>query len=88
MRYPAAEKVEIIRLVKAFHLPARRALDKLGIPRSTFYSAYHGFRFPAEIISHAVWLYHCFSLSLREVEAILAPRGSSWSYGRNWVIAL
>ena len=31
-------------------------------------SAYRGFRFPAEIISHAVWLYHCFSLSLREVE--------------------
>jgi putative transposase len=33
---------------------------------------YRGFRFPAEIISHAVWLYHCFSLSLREVELILA----------------
>ena len=26
---------------------------------------YRGFRFPAEVISHAVWLYHCFSLSLR-----------------------
>jgi putative transposase len=36
---------------------------------------YRGFRFPAEIISHAVWLYHCFSLSLREVETILAERG-------------
>ena len=36
---------------------------------------YRGFRFPAEIISHAVWLYHCFSLSLREVELILAGRG-------------
>ena len=36
---------------------------------------YRGFRFPAEIISHAVWLYHCFSLSLREVETILAQRG-------------
>ena len=35
-------------------------------------SAYHGFRFPAAIISHAVWLYHCFSMSLREVELILA----------------
>ena len=31
MRYPAAEKVEIIRLVEASHLPARRTLDKLGI---------------------------------------------------------
>ena len=38
-------------------------------------SPYHGFRFPAEIISHAVWLYHCFSLSLRDVETILAQRG-------------
>ena len=36
---------------------------------------YRGFRFPAEVISHAVWLYHCFSLSLREVELILAERG-------------
>jgi putative transposase len=43
-------------------------------------SAYRGFRFPAEIISHAVWLYHCFSLSLREVETILAQRGIVVSY--------
>src|SRR3954447_18846938 len=35
---------------------------------------YRGFRLPAEIISHAVWLYHCFGLSLREVETILAQR--------------
>ena len=34
---------------------------------------YRGFRFPAEIIQHAVWLYHCFSLS-RDVELILAER--------------
>jgi putative transposase len=32
-------------------------------------------RHPAEIISHAVWLYHVFSLSLRDVELILAERG-------------
>jgi putative transposase len=31
--------------------------------------------FPAEIISHAVWLYHVFSLSLHDVERILAERG-------------
>jgi putative transposase len=36
---------------------------------------YPGHRFPAEIISHAVWLYHVFSLSLRDVELILAERG-------------
>jgi putative transposase len=43
-------------------------------------SPYHGFRFPAEIISHAVWLYHCFSLSLRDVETILAQHGIAVSY--------
>jgi putative transposase len=32
-------------------------------------------RFPAEIIGHAVWLYHVFSLSLRDVELLLAERG-------------
>jgi transposase-like protein len=37
-------------------------------------SSYHRHRFPAEIISHAVWLYHVFSLSLRDVELILAER--------------
>jgi transposase-like protein len=37
MRYPAAEKLEIIRLVEQSHLPVRRTLEKLGIPRATFY---------------------------------------------------
>jgi len=47
---------------------------------------YRGFRFPAEIIQHAVWLYHCFSLSLRDVEMILAARGVVVSYKsiREW----
>jgi transposase InsO family protein len=37
MRYPASEKAEIIRLVEQSHLPVRRTLEKLGIPRATFY---------------------------------------------------
>ena len=43
-------------------------------------------RFPAEIICHAVWLYHVFSLSLRDVELILAERGVLLSYEtiRRW----
>ena len=43
-------------------------------------------RFPAEIISHAVWLYHVFSLSLRDVELLLAERGIMVSYEtvRRW----
>ena len=44
-------------------------------------SATHpGYRFPAEIISHAVWLYHVFSLSFRDVELLLAERGVTVSY--------
>ena len=40
MRYPASEKLEIIRLVEQSHLPVNRTLDKLGIPRATFYRWY------------------------------------------------
>jgi len=36
---------------------------------------YKGYRFPPEIISHAVWLYLRFSLSFRNVEELLAHRG-------------
>ena len=36
---------------------------------------YAGYRFPAEVISHAVWLYFRFPLSLRMVEEMLAARG-------------
>ena len=41
---------------------------------------YRGYRFPAEIISHAVWLYHRFCLSFRDVEDLLAERGVTVSY--------
>jgi len=34
MRYPAAEKLEIIQLVEQSHLPVRRVLEQIGIPRS------------------------------------------------------
>jgi putative transposase len=37
--------------------------------------SYRGFRFPAEIISHCVWLYHRFPLSFREVEEMMLRRG-------------
>ena len=49
-------------------------------------SPYRGFRYPAEVIQYAVWLYHCFSLSLRDVETILAARGVVVSYEsvREW----
>jgi putative transposase len=40
MRHSASDKTEIIRLVEQSHLPARRTLEKLGIPRSSFYRWY------------------------------------------------
>jgi putative transposase len=47
---------------------------------------YKGFRFPSEIISHAVWLYFRFSLSYRDVEELLAQRGIVVTYEtvRQW----
>ena len=42
--------------------------------------SYHGYRFPPEIISHAVWLYNRFCLSLRDTEDLLAQRGITVSY--------
>ncbi len=47
---------------------------------------YKGYRFPAEIISHAVWLYYRFSLSYRDVEELLAARGIVLTYEtiRQW----
>jgi putative transposase len=50
--------------------------------------SYHGCRFPSQIISHAVWLYHRFCLSFREVEDLLAERGVTVSYEsiRQWCL--
>ena len=49
-------------------------------------NSHRGHRFPREIISHGVWLYHRFSLSFRDVEELLAKRGIIVSYEtlRQW----
>ena len=49
---------------------------------------YKGHRFPAEIISHCVWLYFRFSLSYRDVEEMLAARGVLLTYEtvRQWCL--
>ncbi len=43
-------------------------------------NSYAGYRYPAEIISHALWLYFRFTLSDREVEELLAARGIILTY--------
>ena len=42
--------------------------------------SYAGYRFPVEVISHAVWLYFRFPLSLCMVDALLAARGTLGSH--------
>lgn len=48
--------------------------------------SYKGFRFPVEIISHCVWLFHRFPLSLREVQEMMLERGIMVSHEtvRQW----
>ena len=52
--------------------------------------SYSGYRFPPEIIHQAIWLYLRFTLSLRDVEDLLAERGVALSYEtvRRWVKSL
>ena len=49
---------------------------------------YKRYRYPTEIIAHAVWLYFRFSLSYRDVEELLAARGISVTYEtiRQWCL--
>jgi putative transposase len=58
------------------------------VKTNTIAPDYKGFRFPAEIISHAVWLYFRFSLSFRDVEELLTQRGIVVSYEtvRQWCL--
>jgi putative transposase len=50
--------------------------------------SYAGYRFPPEVISHAIWLYFRFPLSLRMVEEMLAARGILVSHEtvRQWAL--
>jgi putative transposase len=49
---------------------------------------YAGYRYLSQIISHAVWLYHRFTLSFRDIEELLAARGVNVRYEtvRNWCV--
>ena len=41
---------------------------------------YPCYRFPPAIVSHVVWLYYRFTLSFRDIEDLLAPRGITVTY--------
>ena len=55
----------------------------LSVPASRL----KGFRYPRSVIGYAVWAYHRFALSLRDVEDLLAERGVRVSHEtvRSWV---
>ena len=67
----------------------RRACDPTGGPIAKRMQkiSYAGYRFPSEIIQQSIWLYLRFTLSLRDVEDLLAERGVAVSYEtvRRWV---
>jgi transposase-like protein len=56
--------------------------------KSTRHPRYARHRFPAEVISHAIWLYFRFPLSLRMVEEMLAARSILVSHEtiRQWAL--
>jgi putative transposase len=58
----------------------------LPVDSTTTAPSYRGYRYPAEIIAHGVWLYHRFPLSFREVEEMMLQRGVVVSYEtiRRW----
>lgn len=73
--------VSVTREMIVFSFPRRDLLvGATGTPD------YKGHRFPVEIISHCVWLYHRFPLSFREVEELMLERGVIVSYEtiRRW----
>ncbi len=55
---------------------------------NTSTNPYAGYRYPAEIIGHAVWLYFRFTLSFRDIEELLAAGGIVFTYEtiRQWCL--
>lgn len=71
MPRPSVRSAACSTLYRPAGMQAKARLDA----GDTINGVWDGFRFSAEIIAHAVWLYPCSSLSLRDVATILAERG-------------
>ena len=71
---------------KAFALTRQLRLIPIVATQRSQSASYHKYRFPPDIISHAVWLYHRFCLSFRDAEALFAQRGVTVIYEttRSW----
>ena len=81
VRFLLEDNDHVVRMALS-HLATRADKPSMQTTRSI----YRGFCFPPEVIAHAVFLYHRFPLSLRDVEDLLAQRGIAVSYEtiRRW----
>ena len=75
----AARRPNLARRVTGQHRKGNGQLTATG-DNWPMESLHRRHRIPPEIISHAVWLYHRFALSLRDVDALLAERGIAVFY--------
>jgi transposase InsO family protein len=87
MRYPAAEKREIIELVERSSLPVRRTLAHLGIPKSTFYGWYARYRDVTATLSLALEASGLASAKAHHRPRLLSDNGPSYVSAelRHWL---
>ena len=88
MRYPASEKLEIIRLVEKSYLPVKQTLDKLGIPRTTFYRWYDRYQMGGsealeDQLPHPSWIWNRIPYSIRQRIVELANLARQGLFGRS-----
>jgi putative transposase len=83
---PGRSRAGTVKLSKLGGLAPGRQAARMSSPAAK--SPHAGHRFPAEVISQAVWLYFRFPLSLRMVEEMLAARGIVVSHEtiRQWAL--
>ena len=74
--------------VDAAMMSAMKPATRQNTPVTDNLLSYVDYRFPPDVISHAVWLYYRFPLSLRMVEELLAARGIELTYEtvRRWSV--
>jgi hypothetical protein len=79
---------------RAYSVASSSCLSRVGLQGLVVVTAYKGYRYPVEVIGHAVWLYHRFALSLRDVEELMLARpngsylpsaGSPRTFGRGGI---
>ena len=82
MRYPGSEKLEIIRIVEQSHLPTRKTLEQLGIPRRTFCRWYDRYlEGGPEALDLALVASGCASANVHHRPRLLSDNGSCYISG-------